>query len=265
MAAGLDLGTHVLEHRWWGPGPDEAATLVFLHEGLGSTAQWRELPGKLAEAAGCGALAYSRRGYGRSDPLPAPFGPGYLEGEARGDLPAVLSRLGVRRAVLVGHSDGGSIALLAAADAGAERRLGGARLLGVVAEAPHVTVEPVTVSGVRALAERHRRDPELREGLRRRHGAQAEALFAAWAGVWSAADEGWSLVPLLPAVACPVLVVQGGRDEYGTRRQVETIRAAVSGPFEELYLPASGHVPHRDAAEAVRQAVVRFVGRCLAA
>ncbi len=229
-------------------------TLVFLHEGLGSVSLWRDFPGRLAAATGCGALVYSRPGYGRSGPADA-WGADFMHREARETLPAVLAAAGVERAVLVGHSDGASIALVHAA----EDRSG--RVAALALEAPHVFVEDVTTASIARLAA-EARDGGLAERLRRHHGASTDALLAAWTGVWlSPAFRAWDLTPLLPSVRVPVLVVQGEDDEYGTAAQVDAVVRGVSGPAESLLLPRCGHAPHRDRPEETLAAMARFAAR----
>lgn len=247
----LRVHDHALEYVWIGPRPDEAPTLVFLHEGLGSVSAWRDFPEKLATALGWGALVYSRRGYGASDPLAAPFEPDFLLDEARHDLPAVLAALEVRDYVHVGHSDGGSIAL-----AHARTRPPGLR--GLVLEAAHVFVEDVTLASIASL--RDRIEPGLVAKLAKHHGANAEPILRAWTGAWlDSRFRGFTLAPALASVAVPALVIQGVDDEYGTLAQVRAIAEGVGARAEMLVLERCGHSPHRDQPGAVLEAAQRFV------
>lgn len=241
----VGLGDHRLEYEWHGE--PAARALVFLHEGLGSASGWRDFPARLARATGLAALVYSRRGYGRSDPLARPFTPAFMHEEARGDLPALLDAVGVRDAILVGHSDGGSIALV---------RAGEAEVRGLVLEAPHVFVEDVTVASIASL---RRRSAELLPRFEKQHGANAAPLLEAWTGVWlDPAFRSWNIEAALPGIRCPALIVQGEDDEYGTLAQVEALKRGLRS-VETLVLPRCGHAPHRDQPELVLEAMRRFV------
>lgn len=246
-----------VEYEWIGPGPEAAPTLVFLHEGLGSRAAWRDFPARVAAATGTGAFVYSRVGYGDSDPRPGPWTPRFMHDEAQG-LPALLDAAGVRRPILIGHSDGASIALLHAAERPSDVR-------ALVLEAPHVFVEDETVAGIRAVRERYRAT-DFAARWRRTQGPHADATFAAWTDVWlSAPFRGWTIQEDLGAVRCPVLVLQGADDPYGTLAQVEAIRAGVVGPVETRVLSHCGHAPHRDQPRETLDAVRTFVATVLQA
>lgn len=247
-----------METAWWGPPPAAAATLVLLHEGLGCIALWRDLPARLAAATGLGVFAYSRLGYGRSDSIPLPRPLDYLHREAREVLPRVLDAAGIRRAVLVGHSDGASIALVHGA-------LRDPRIAGIVAMAPHVIVEAITVAGVEEA--RARWDTtDLRTRLARHH-RDPEAAFLGWNDAWRdpALAAGFDLRPDLAALGTPVLAVQGEADAYGSVQQVRIIEAAAAGPVETLVLPGIGHVPQQEAPDRVLPAIADFAARCLTA
>lgn len=253
----IEAGGRRLEIRWIGPGPSEAPTLVFLHEGLGSVSLWRDFPDRLAAATGCGALVYSRAGYGASDPADLPRPVSYMHHEATDVLPEVLDRMRVQAAVLVGHSDGGSIALIHAA------RCGGARVRGLALEAPHVFVEELSVRSIAAAAEAYR-VTDLRARLRRHHGDNVDVAFWGWNRAWLDPEfRQWNLEALLPDVRVPVLVVQGREDPYGTLAQVEAIRRQASGPVRTLILDHCGHSPHREQPEAVLAAMEGFATEVL--
>ena len=174
-ASSIVAAGHRLETAWFGPEPDAAPTLVLLHEGLGSVRGWRELPARLAETTGLGVLAYSRWGYGLSDPVSLPRPLSYMHDEALASLPEVLEATSIRRAILLGHSDGGSIALVFA---GSGLPAAG-RVLGLVLEAPHVFVEDVSVQSIAAAAEAYR-TTDLRARLTRQHGDNVDGAF--WGG-----------------------------------------------------------------------------------
>ena len=251
----LEVGGVRLEYRFLkSPGPESAPTLVFLHEGLGSTSLWRDFPEKLAERTGCGALVYSRAGYGKSDPVPLPRPVRFMHDEAA-VLPRVLETAGVRESILVGHSDGASIALI---HAGRDRPAG---LRGLILEAPHVFTEPSGLESIAKIAEVYR-TTDLRERLARHHGANVDVAFWGWNGVWL--DPGfraWNLEEFLPGIRVPILILQGDRDEYGTWRQVEAIERQAGGPVESVLIQDCGHSPHREQAAVALEPMVGFVER----
>ncbi len=194
----LTVGNHQLEYAWYGPDPDEAPTLVFLHEGLGSVAMWRDFPERVIAATGLGALVYSRAGYGDSDPIDLPRPVRFMHDEALINLPQVLKATGVREAILLGHSDGGSIALIYAGSKGATRQ--GVRLRGLILEAPHVFVEDVGLASIRAIAERYR-NGQLRDRLQRYHGRNVDETFWRWNQVWlDPAFRAWNIEEYLPQI-----------------------------------------------------------------
>ncbi len=255
----LHVGGRRLEYARHGPPPGEAPTLVFLHEGLGCVSLWRDFPARLAEATGCGALVYSRAGYGGSDPVPLPRPVRFMHDEGLRVLPGVLDAAGIRDAILVGHSDGASIALIHAGSGAA------GRVRALVLEAPHVFVEDVSVRSIAAIGEVYRHT-DLRAKLARHHGGNVDCAFHGWNGVWLDPEfRAWNIEEYLPRVAVPVLVLQGEADEYGTLAQVEAIRRQAGGHVETLMLPGVGHSPHRDAPDATLEAMARFVGRVVGA
>lgn len=229
-----------------------ARTLVFLHEGLGSVAMWRDFPLKAAQATGCSAVVYSRYGYGQSAVLEAPHGVDYMHREALESLPELLQRLEIRDPVLVGHSDGGSIALIHAA---AHRGVA-----GVVAMAPHVFVEDLSVASI-AEARTAFETTDLPQKLGRYH-ADASKTFRGWNDIWLHPDfRAWNIEDRLPRITCPILAIQGFDDEYGTMAQLEAIARQAGGPVELLRLANCRHSPHRDQPAVVIEAMSRFVDR----
>jgi pimeloyl-ACP methyl ester carboxylesterase len=243
---------HIVRATAYGHGPKHAPSLVFLHEGLGSIALWRGFPKRLADAVGCNAIVCERYGHGGSDSLTEPRRPDFLEREAEHALPDVLDSLGVERAILFGHSDGASIALLFAA-AYPERTA------GVISEAAHVIVEPLSIAGVKA-AVKNFETGKLAGQLERYHGDNTRNMFRGWADIWLSSEfRDWSMVDRLNAVTAPVLAIQGEDDEYGTPEQLRLIAGGVSGPCETLLLPECGHVPHDQARDAVMSATVKFI------
>ncbi len=247
-----------LEYAWIGPRPGAGPTLVFLHEGLGCTAMWGDFPERLARATGLSALVYSRLGYGKSDPCGLPRPARFMHDEGLIALPEVLAAAGVGEAILIGHSDGASIALIYAGEA---ERPG---LRGLVLEAPHVFVEQVAIDSIAAIAESYRAT-DLRAKLARYHGDNTDGAFWGWNRAWLEPNfRDWNIEGYLASVKVPLLVIQGQDDEYGTVRQTEAITAQAGGPVETLLLPACGHAPHRDQADAALMSMARFVRERLA-
>lgn len=227
-------------------------TLVFLHEGLGSIAQWRDFPIAVSLATRLPAVVYERWGYGNADPLDGPRSIRYLHEEALLSLPEILQRLQIHDAILIGHSDGGSIALIFAATWPQKVR-------GIITEAAHVFVEDVTLAGIRE-AVRIYASTDLPQRLSKYHGANTDRAFRGWSDTWLSTDfRDWNIEEYLPGVRCPVLVIQGRDDEYGTPAQVEAIVSGVSGPAEPLIIPGCGHIPHHQARERVLAEMTRFI------
>ncbi len=228
--------------------------LVFLHEGLGSVSMWKEFPARCVERTGCGALVYSRFGYGFSDPAPSPRAINFLHQEALETLPQLLDDLRIGPHILVGHSDGGSIALIYAGSAEAARRA----LEGVVVMAPHVFVERMQLDGIREL--RAAFQSSATRGKLARHHADADSMFQSWSGAWlDPAFRGWNIEEYLPRIACPVLAIQGNQDEYGTMEHLDRI-ARLAPNARLLKLDRCGHSPHRDQPEAILAAIAAFPG-----
>lgn len=241
-----------VEVGWWGPSHSTRPTLVLLHEGLGSVKMWRDVPDLLAEQTLCPVMAYSRWGHGFSDAPAAPQTVEFMHEHAR-LLAAILDATGINRPVILGHSDGASIALIFAANHPARPR-------GLVLEAPHVFVEALSVSSVERTKQLYA-TTNLRERLGKYHD-DVDVAFRGWSDVWLHPDfQDWNLEALLPSVTCPVLLIQGEQDEYGTLAQIDAIERQVSGPVERLVLAECGHSPHRDQRDAVVGAVGDFVTR----
>lgn len=231
-------------------GRQDAAPLLFLHEGLGSVAAWGGFPERLAEAAGRQAVLYSRRGYGRSTPLDGPRATDYLHREALEVLPRVIGELGLEKPILFGHSDGASIALIfAAAYPDAARAL--------ILEAPHVFVEDITVRGVARMGAAAR-VTELLPRLGRYHD-DVEGIFWGWHDLWTAEHFRDWRIDGLERITAPTLLIQGMDDEYGSLDQIDHIAARVSGPVERLVIEDCGHSPHREAGRRVVEESLRFI------
>lgn len=226
--------------------------LVFLHEGLGSVSHWKDFPARVASSTGCAVTVYSRYGCGQSDLLAEPRPVRYMHDEALQVLPELLSHLQIEKPILVGHSDGASIAIIYA---GAHDRLRGMVLL-----APHVFVEELSVQSI-AEAKFKFENTNLPEKLARHH-RDAACTFWGWNNIWlDPAFRSWNIEEYLPRVNCPVLVIQGLEDQYGTMAQVEALQRQSGGPVETLTLPDCRHSPQRDQPEAVLRAIGEFVLR----
>lgn len=226
--------------------------LVFLHEGLGSIALWRDVPQQLAHRTGCGYLVYSRYGNGFSEVLAGAREVSYMHDEARVVLPQVLDAFDVRDAVLVGHSDGASIALIYAGECGD-------RVRGIVAEAPHVFVEDLSVESI-ALARTAYKNTDLGTRLARYHD-DVDRTFYGWNDIWLHADfRAWNIREFVQTIAAPMLLVQGANDQYGTLAQLDAIREdARSTSVDTLVLANCDHSPHRDRPELTLGAIAAFV------
>ena len=232
------------------------ATLVFLHEGLGSVSMWRDFPDALCARLGMDGLAWDRWGHGLSEPFDRPRTIRYLHDEAWDALPDVLDAAGVARAVLVGHSDGGSIALLFAA------RFPD-RTAAVISEAAHVFVEEITLDGIRAAA-RAFAGTDLRQRLVRHHREKTDRVFSTWADCWlSPPFREWNIEQDIQGLAAPLLLIQGEAAAYGSNAQLDAIEAAANGPVERAVLPGCGHVPHHERRTEVLELIADFVERWL--
>ncbi len=248
-------------------GPADGPLLVFLHEGLGSVSMWRDFPTQLCERLGARGLVYSRPGYGRSTPRAQDerWGVDFMHRQAHEVLPALLQALNVQEPIwLVGHSDGGSIALLYAARHGSaangqSQAPEAPPLAGAIVLAPHILVEDVSVRSIEQARQAYLHT-DLRQRLARHHD-DPDSAFWGWNDIWlSPAFRSWSIEADLHRIKVPVLAVQGVDDEYGTLEQIRGIARRVP-QTELLELPACGHSPHRDQPQALMEAVAGFVGQ----
>ena len=244
---------HLVRAISYGQGPKFGPTIVFLHEGLGSIAQWKHFPDTLARAAGCNALVYERWGHGGSDPLQGPRKADFMEREAHAALPEVLDAFGLEKAILFGHSDGGSIALLFTARYPE-------RTLGVITEAAHVFVEEASLAGVRTAIERFDTS-DMEKRLSLYHGDNAMSMFRGWADIWLSPEfRDWTIPPeTLSTIAAPVLALQGADDEYGSPEQLQRIEAGVGAAAKTVLIPDCAHEPHVQAREAVMDEALGFI------
>ena len=249
----IEVDGNRLEIEWHGAPPDEALTLVFLHEGLGCVAMWRDFPARLAAATGCGAMVYSRLGYGRSDACSLPRPISFMHQEGLNVLPALLDAARIKACILIGHSDGGSISIVYAGGTPA------LPLKGLITEAAHVFCEELSVQSIREAKEKYLNE-DLRKKLAKYHGDNVDCAFWGWNGVWLDPDfMQWNLEEFLPGIKVPMLAIQGEQDQYGTPAQLEAIAKQAGGEINPLMLPDCAHAPHIDQTEATFQAMQDFI------
>jgi pimeloyl-ACP methyl ester carboxylesterase len=253
----LRLSFGRIETAWWGPPPEAAPTLVLLHEGLGCVRLWRDFPAKLQAETGCGVLAYSRFGYGHSDPIVLPRPMTYMHDEAIKILPDVLDKAGVQRAVLVGHSDGGSIAAI---HAGA---IQDRRLAGIVMIAAHFFVEDLNVAAIQQIKETYE-SGDLRARLARYH-QDVDGAFYGWNGAWlDPRFRAFDITGYLEAIRIPVLALQGVDDPYGSDEQLRVLERHVRAPAKTRLIAGARHSPHLESPAETLSAIAAFVRECLA-
>ena len=227
-------------------------TIVFLHDSLGCITLWRNFPERLAVLTGCNALVYDRKGYGKSIPFSnKERNNDYLEQEAD-ILAAILDNCNIEQAILFGHSDGGSIALIAAAKYPVH-------IKAIITEGAHIFVEEITLQGIRN-AQHDWQTTNLKKKLEKYHGEKTEAVFHAWTNTWLSDEfRNWNIESFLPSVTCPVLIIQGEHDEFGSMEQVNGILNLVAGNAVSLIIPSATHTPHKEAIEIVLQKTASFI------
>ncbi|WP_166299410.1 alpha/beta fold hydrolase [Bradyrhizobium sp. 2S1] len=252
----LSIDGAELEYRMIGPMPEKAPTIVMLHEGLGCVGLWGDFPEKLQAATGVGVFAYSRAGYGASSPAKLPRPVDYMHREALDVLPKLLDRIGFRRGLLLGHSDGGSIAAIYAGSH-QDHRLHGLALI-----APHFIVEDISVKSI-AETKTAYQTTNLKEKLARWHN-DVDSTFYGWNDAWlDAKFRDWDISDYLAYIRVPVLIVQGAEDQYGTMRQVEIAQEECYCPVDVAVIEGAGHSPHREAAAVTLDAVTEFARAAL--
>jgi pimeloyl-ACP methyl ester carboxylesterase len=252
----LDVAPLRLEYRMIGPRPDAAPTIVMLHEGLGSVGLWGSFPDDIARTTGAGVFAYSRAGYGKSLPGAFPRSTAFLDEEARDVLPRVLDAIGFKRGLLVGHSDGASIATIYAGSVQDHR------VRGLVLLAPHFFTEEMGLAEIRR-ARKSFASGALRERLERWH-ANVDIAFRSWNDPWlDPVFQTWDITEALGYIRVPILIVQGENDQFGTLKQIETAKEECYCPVESVVLPGIRHVPYREAPDLTLKAVTEFIDRLL--
>lgn len=239
-----------LEYYWTRTPADDEPVLLFLHEGLGSAGLWRDFPARLSAETGLPALVYSRYGYGGSDVLAEPRGVEYMHLEALESLPVLRDALDLDNVILVGHSDGASIALI---HAGAGRW----PVRGLILEAAHVFVEDISIAGIEDARAAYE-TTDLSDRIARHH-KDGEKTFRGWNDIWlDPAFRDWNIEEYLPAIDCPVLAIQGADDEYGTEDQLTAIGRGCGGPVDTILVPDCRHAPHRDQTDGVLDVMAEF-------
>jgi pimeloyl-ACP methyl ester carboxylesterase len=252
----IELPAMRLEYRMIGPRPDEAPTIVLLHEGLGCVGLWGNFPEKLAEATGAGVFVYSRAGYGQSSPIKLPRPLTFMHEEANSVLPQLLDAIGFRRGLLVGHSDGASIAAI----------YGGSvqdhRVRGLVLMAPHFFTEDMGIAEIARAREAYA-TTDLRQKLARWH-ADVDNTFKGWNDAWLDPQfRKWDITEPLAYIRVPVLIIQGENDQYGTVKQIEVAQQECYCPVDVALLPGIKHSPHREAPDATLRTIAEFSNRLL--
>ena len=254
----LTIGTSDLEYRMIGPPPENAPIIVMLHEGLGSAGLWGDFPDKLQAATGAGVFVYSRAGYGASTPVKLPRPLDYMHIEALEVLPKLFDGIGFRRGLLVGHSDGASIAAIYAGS------LQDHRVQGIALIAPHFIVEDISVKSIAEIKNSYE-TTELRAKLARWHN-DVDNAFYGWNGAWlDPKFRDWDISEYLAYIRVPVAILQGLDDQYGTMRQVEIAQEECYCPVDVTVIPGAGHSPHREAPEATLNAIADFAKAALRA
>lgn len=242
-----------LEGRCIGPAPEEAPTIVMLHEGLGCVRLWRDVPEKLAAATGHGVFVYSRRGYGQSDPVPLPRPLDYMTREAVDVLPKLLDEIGFRTGVLLGHSDGASIAALYLGN------IQDHRVRGLILLAPHFFTEPGGLASI-AEAKVAYDTGDLKPRLAKYH-ADVEGAFRGWNDAWLAPGfKDWNIEDAIDYIRVPVLAIQGADDQYGTLAQIDALEKLYS-PLDRVILNACGHAPHLEQPDKTLAEIVDYIAR----
>jgi pimeloyl-ACP methyl ester carboxylesterase len=252
----LTLGDQRLEYRMIGPRPDAAPTIVMLHEGLGCVGLWGDFPDKLQAATGAGVFVYSRAGYGQSSPVALPRPLSYMHDEARAVLPRLLEQIGFQRGLLLGHSDGASIAAIYAGSH-QDHRIGGLVLI-----APHFFTEDVGIASIEEARKAYE-TADLRARLARWH-THVDNAFKGWNGAWLDPEfRKWDITEFLTYIRVPILIVQGEDDQYGTVKQIEIAKQECYCPVEVALLPGAKHSPQREAPDATLKAISDFVAHVL--
>ena len=231
-------------------------TIIFLHESLGCIELWRDFPQKLGEITNCNVLVYDRLGYGKSNPFYNPQRDNFYVEKEADILNELLDKWEIDNAILFGHSDGGSIALITAAKYPT-------KISGIITEGAHVFVEEVSLNGIREAIHSYQ-TTDLKTKLEKYHGNKTEEMFWAWAKTWTTQEfRTWNIENFLPSINCSALIIQGEDDEYGTLEQVESIVRQINGKSEKMIIPNVKHTPHKEIPELILNKSVEFIKQLL--
>jgi len=230
----------------------QSTDLIFLHEGLGCIELWRDFPESICASTGLNGIVYDRLGHGKSGPLPHPRTPSYLHDEALKYLPRILEKTNCTSPLFIGHSDGGTIALLFAA-------YHPQKTAGLITEAAHIFVEDITIKGIQTAIDTYE-SGKLRNGLAKYHADKTDALFYGWAHTWLSSEfRSWNIKEELKTITSPAFIIQGEDDEYGTEAQVDGIVTTIKGKARKRMVPDCGHVPHFQARSVVSDEINSFI------
>lgn len=248
----LTLGSKKIEIQWHKTDERNMPTLIFLHEGLGCTRMWKDFPARVSRATGCPALLFSRFGYGNSDPSPLPWKINFMHKEARYILPDIIKKAHIKDYILIGHSDGGSIAIILAGSPNARG------LKGLITQSAHVFCEQITVDCIRQ-AKINYEQHQLRQGLEKYHGKNTENAFRGWNDVWLHPKFiHWNIEKYLNKIHVPMLAIQGKDDQYGTIRQIQSIKGHAPRAETRL-IEDCRHSPHLEQPEHVLTIMTQFI------
>ncbi|WP_457552453.1 alpha/beta fold hydrolase [Desulfobacula sp.] len=255
----LKLGKKKIEILWHKQGEKNHPTLIFLHEGLGCTKMWKDFPEKLSQKTGCPALVFSRFGYGRSDPAPLPWKINFMHKQALHILPDIIKKTGIKTYILIGHSDGGSIGLIFSGSPIAKELNG---LKGLITEATHVFCEQITVNCIKQ-AKINYDTRNLKQGLEKYHGKNTDNAFRGWNDVWLNPNfMNWNIEKYLGKIKIPMIAIQGKDDQYGTVKQLESIKRNVK-QVQAFLIDECRHSPHLEKPEIVLKIMTRFIDQVL--
>jgi len=252
----LKIGAKRIEIKWHGQEHKDHPTLIFLHEGLGCTQMWKDFPKKVSQVTQCPVLVFSRLGYGFSDPCPTPWKINFMHKEALTILPEVIKEAHIKEYLIVGHSDGASIGIIFSGSPYASG------LKGLITEAAHVFCEPVTVSCIQQAKIEYEHH-SLYQALKKYHGKNTENAFRGWNDVWLNKNFiNWNIEKYLKRINVPVLAIQGKNDQYGTIKQIESIKRHVKS-VETCLISDCRHAPHFEQPQISLDLITRFVHKVL--